>query len=85
MMYIVYARVQVKILYIRNLMMTTTEETIEALCNEWVKREDAVERVKKIRDYAFVHFKEREDAITAMNLLNGTSIISKTTPILTLI
>lgn len=31
----------------------------------------AVERVKKIRDYAFVHFSQREDAIAAMNALNG--------------
>lgn len=31
----------------------------------------AVERVKKIRDYAFVHFTQREDAIHAMNALNG--------------
>lgn len=30
-----------------------------------------MERVKKIRDYAFVHFTQREDAITAMNALNG--------------
>uniref|UniRef100_A0A672K462 APOBEC1 complementation factor n=1 Tax=Sinocyclocheilus grahami TaxID=75366 RepID=A0A672K462_SINGR len=27
--------------------------------------------VKKIRDYAFVHFSQREDAINAMNELNG--------------
>lgn len=30
-----------------------------------------VERVKKIRDYAFVHFTQREHAINAMNTLNG--------------
>lgn len=34
----------------------------------------AVERVKKIRDYAFVHFAQREDAIAAMNALNGKVI-----------
>lgn len=33
--------------------------------------EGAVERVKKIRDYAFVHFCQRDDAINAMNALNG--------------
>lgn len=27
--------------------------------------------MKKIRDYAFVHFTQREDAVTAMNALNG--------------
>lgn len=31
----------------------------------------AVERVKKIRDYAFVHFNKREDAVHAMKALNG--------------
>lgn len=31
----------------------------------------AVERVKKIRDYAFVHFTNREDAVEAMKALNG--------------
>lgn len=31
----------------------------------------AVERVKKIRDYAFVHFNNREDAVEAMKALNG--------------
>lgn len=30
-----------------------------------------MERVKKIRDYAFVHFTQREDAINAMKALNG--------------
>lgn len=30
-----------------------------------------MERVKKIRDYAFVHFAQREDAVSAMNALNG--------------
>lgn len=34
----------------------------------------AVERVKKIRDYAFVHFTQREDAVSAMNALNGKVI-----------
>lgn len=33
-----------------------------------------VERVKKIRDYAFVHFNSRDDAVLAMNHLNGTEV-----------
>ena len=33
-----------------------------------------MERVKKIRDYAFVHFAQREDAVNAMNALNGKVI-----------
>uniref|UniRef100_A0A7N6BY70 APOBEC1 complementation factor n=1 Tax=Anabas testudineus TaxID=64144 RepID=A0A7N6BY70_ANATE len=59
----------VKILYVRNLMLQTTEETIEKEFNSL--KPGAVERVKKIRDYAFVHFTQREDAISAMNALNG--------------
>lgn len=33
-----------------------------------------VERVKKIRDYAFVHFNSRDDAVMAMDNLNGTEV-----------
>ncbi|XP_055032305.1 APOBEC1 complementation factor isoform X1 [Misgurnus anguillicaudatus] len=62
----------VKILYVRNLMLATTEETIEKEFNNI--KPGAVERVKKIRDYAFVHFSQREDAINAMNTLNGKVI-----------
>ncbi|XP_016368780.1 APOBEC1 complementation factor isoform X1 [Sinocyclocheilus rhinocerous] len=62
----------VKILYVRNLMLPTTEETIEKEFNSI--KHDAVERVKKIRDYAFVHFSQREDAINAMHALNGKVI-----------
>ncbi|CAI7998037.1 APOBEC1 complementation factor [Geodia barretti] len=59
---------QVKVLYIRNLMLSTAESTIE----EVFSRHAPVERVKKIRDYAFVHFHAKEDAHKAMNALNGT-------------
>ncbi|NWT35825.1 A1CF factor, partial [Chroicocephalus maculipennis] len=59
----------VKILYVRNLMLSTTEETIEKEFNNI--KPGAVERVKKIRDYAFVHFNKREYAVEAMKALNG--------------
>ncbi|XP_075072479.1 APOBEC1 complementation factor isoform X1 [Mixophyes fleayi] len=62
----------VKILYVRNLMLTTTEETIEKEFNNI--KPGAVERIKKIRDYAFVHFNNRVDAVEAMNALNGKII-----------
>lgn len=59
----------VKVLYVRNLMLTTTEDKIRA---EFEKiKEGSVERVKKMKDFAFVHFKEREDALKAMNIMNG--------------
>ncbi|XP_077359349.1 APOBEC1 complementation factor isoform X2 [Festucalex cinctus] len=59
----------VKILYVRNLMLHTSEENIHKEFN--AIKAGAVERVKKIRDYAFVHFTQREDAINAMKALNG--------------
>lgn len=62
----------VKILYVRNLMLQTTEETIQREFS--AVKPGAVERVKKIRDYAFVHFTQRDDAINAMNQLNGKVI-----------
>ncbi|XP_067858669.1 APOBEC1 complementation factor isoform X4 [Heptranchias perlo] len=59
----------VKILYVRNLMLPTSEEAIEKEFNSI--KPGTVERVKKIRDYAFVHFVTREDAINAMHGMNG--------------
>ena len=31
-----------------------------------------IERVKKIKDYGFIHFEDRDDAVKAMEELNGT-------------
>ncbi|XP_037113610.1 RNA-binding protein 47 isoform X6 [Syngnathus acus] len=62
----------VKILYVRNLMMETSEETIKQVFSQW--NPGCVERVKKIRDYAFVHFTSRDDAVLAMDHLNGTEV-----------
>ncbi|XP_016283585.1 APOBEC1 complementation factor isoform X1 [Monodelphis domestica] len=59
----------VKILYVRNLMLSTSEETLEKEFNSI--KPGSVERVKKIRDYAFVHFNNRDDAVNAMKALNG--------------
>ena len=59
---------RVKVLYVRNLMISTTEETIKAEFNKF--KPGTVERVKKLRDYAFVHFFNREDAVAAINLSN---------------
>lgn len=62
----------VKILYVRNLMMETSEETLRRIFGQY--NPGCVERVKKIRDYAFVHFASRDDAVVAMNNLNSTEI-----------
>ena len=37
-----------------------------------------LERVKKIKDYAFIHFKERDDAVRAMEALNGCNLYGST-------
>jgi RNA recognition motif-containing protein len=55
--------------------MNTTEEQIKEIFERF--KPNSVERVKKLKDYAFVHFKERDDALHAMNLMNGNiNIIS---------
>ena len=33
-----------------------------------------IERVKKIKDYGFIHFEDRDDAVKAMEELNNTVI-----------
>lgn len=62
----------VKILYVRNLMIETPEDTIKKVFGQY--NPGCVERVKKIRDYAFVHFTSRDDAVEAMRNLNGTEL-----------
>ncbi|CAG5121066.1 unnamed protein product [Candidula unifasciata] len=61
---------KVKVLYVRNLTSDVTEDQLKEKFGEFGK----VERVKKIKDYGFVHFEERDDAIKAMEALNGTKI-----------
>ena len=63
---------QVKVLYVRNLMLDTTEDTLQATFSQFSP--GCVERVKKIRDYAFVHFSSRETCIEAMKKIDGTKI-----------
>ncbi|XP_078457279.1 RNA-binding protein 47-like isoform X2 [Lampetra planeri] len=62
----------VKVLYVRNLMLGTGEETLRAVFEAVAP--GAVERVKKIRDYAFVHFSGREEALRAMRALDGSDV-----------
>jgi len=53
----------VKVLYVRNLLIDTAEDVLRAHFAQYGQ----VERIKKIRDYAFVHFVEREGAEAAMS------------------
>ncbi|VDM32745.1 unnamed protein product [Hydatigera taeniaeformis] len=70
---------KVKILYVRNLMLSTTEDQLRAHFLEAAGAGDqAIERVKKISDYAFIHFKDREVAQRCLEKLNGTTIDGST-------
>ncbi|MEQ2167905.1 hypothetical protein GOODEAATRI_008871, partial [Goodea atripinnis] len=57
---------------VRNLMMDTTEETLHREFSRF--KPGSVERVKKLTDYAFIHYRSRHDAIAAMSLMNGVQI-----------
>ncbi|CAG7834618.1 unnamed protein product [Allacma fusca] len=61
---------KVKVLYVRNLTQEVTEEKLK----ESFEAYGRVDRVKKIKDYAFVHFEERDAALKAMDELNAKEI-----------
>lgn len=56
-------------------MLSTTEEHLEEVFTEAANPQPpgkkAVERVKKLKDYAFIHFSEREEAMQALKAMNG--------------
>ncbi|KAL7642241.1 UNVERIFIED_CONTAM: hypothetical protein RMT77_006802 [Armadillidium vulgare] len=58
---------KVRILYVRNLALTTTDQQLRQLFSSYGE----VERVKKIKDYAFIHFATREQAEEAKRNLQG--------------
>ncbi|ESO87015.1 hypothetical protein LOTGIDRAFT_127955 [Lottia gigantea] len=64
----------VRVLYVRNLMLDTSEETVRDIFERASDSTGSIERVKKIKDYCFVHFRTREHAAEAMSNLNGTTI-----------
>ena len=64
-----------RILYVRNLMVSTKEEELEKLFND--ASDNGVEKVKVLNDFAFVHFSSRQQAQQAMETLQ--SIILKKT------
>jgi len=59
-------------LYVRNVPSTTTEEDLHEIFN--LHSQNGVEKVKKIKDYAFIHFLSRAQAEEALNTLDGTEI-----------
>ncbi|CAH2269122.1 jg17337 [Pararge aegeria aegeria] len=61
---------KVKVLYVRNFAIWTTPDLIQKVFEDAINNK--IERVKKIYDYAFIHFYEREHAELAMaKLQNG--------------
>lgn len=63
---------QVRILYVRNLLVTTKEKELEDIFN--AASDNGVEKVKILNDFAFVHFVSREQAQKAMDALQGMSL-----------
>merc|ERR1719334_75618 len=61
---------KVKVLYVRNLTSDVTEESLKEKFSEFGK----VERAKKIKDYGFIHFEERDDAVKAKEAMNGQKL-----------
>lgn len=61
---------KVKVLFVRNLAASVTEETLQQAFSPYGK----LERVKKLKDYAFVHFEERGEAVKAMEEMHGKTL-----------
>ncbi|KAM8841118.1 heterogeneous nuclear ribonucleoprotein R-like isoform 2-T2 [Spinachia spinachia] len=61
---------KVKVLFVRKLATAVTEELLEKTFSQFGK----LERVKKLKDYAFVHFEERDSAVKAMDEMNGKEL-----------
>ncbi|VVC93386.1 unnamed protein product [Leptidea sinapis] len=62
----------VKVLYVRNLHIQTTPDKIKSIFETAIN--DKIERVKKIYDYAFIHFYERAHAELAFAKLSNAEI-----------
>lgn len=52
-----------KVLYVRNLKEIVTEEKLKEIFGPYGE----IERIKKIKDYAFIHFKEREPCMKVLS------------------
>jgi len=61
---------KVKVLYVKNLAAQVTEDLLTQTFSAYGE----VEKAKKLKDYAFVHFKQRDDARKAMTDLNGLNL-----------
>jgi hypothetical protein len=64
---------RVTVLYARNLNLATTEQTLRDLFN--AASNQSVQKVKMMRDFAFIHFLTRESAQQAMDQLNSETFV----------
>nr|XP_037288610.1 probable RNA-binding protein 46 [Rhipicephalus microplus] len=62
----------VTVLYVRNLMLSTSEDVIREAFT--LEGQLTVAKIKKIRDFAFVHYLNREDAKLALESMRGADI-----------
>lgn len=62
----------VKVVYVRGVTKDVSEDDIFSVFSPY----GPIERVKKLKDYVFVHFNERKDALKSIEGLNGTKIRS---------
>lgn len=63
---------KVKVLYVRNVAPNTSEADLRTAFS--AEDQLRVLRVKKIRDFAFVHYSKREDAVEGLALMNGATL-----------
>jgi len=61
---------KVRILYVRNIPALVSEDELWALFEAY----GPLERVKKIKDFAFIHFATREDASRAKDAVSGMKL-----------
>lgn len=59
-------------LYVRNFLIRTTPDTIKTVFEAAINNK--IERIKKIYDYAFIHFHDRDHAELAMRKLQSAEI-----------
>ncbi|XP_073995934.1 APOBEC1 complementation factor-like isoform X2 [Rhodnius prolixus] len=60
----------VTVMYLRNLMLKTSEATLREILLKYVKSCEIL-RIRKVRDFAFVHFSNRDAATKCITTLNG--------------
>uniref|UniRef100_A0A673AWP6 Probable RNA-binding protein 46 n=1 Tax=Sphaeramia orbicularis TaxID=375764 RepID=A0A673AWP6_9TELE len=63
---------RVRVLYVRNLMLNTTEDTLHQEFSHF--KPGSVERVRKLTNYAFIYYRSCHDAVTALSHMNGAVI-----------